>query len=405
MSARRKLSVGVIFGGRSVEHDVSVVTGNQIMRAFDGELYEVVPIYITRDGKWLTGAPLLNLDNYKNEVISLAGVQQVILSPATHHHGLIINPTPSGILGKSQVKRLDVIFPAVHGSHGEDGTLQGLLELADIPYVGCGILASAIANDKVMAKKVLKASGIPVIDSISFTRQEWEATPDAIIEQIQATLSYPVFIKPVTLGSSIGINHADEEKMLRIAIDVAANLDRRILVESAVNNAIEVNCSVIGGDGNFTASVLEQPLSWSQFLSFEQKYLQGGEGMKSAERIIPAPISDTLTASIKQCTIDAFKAIDGRGIARIDFLVLPQENTFYLNEVNTMPGSVSFYLWQEENIPPRELVHRLVKIAQDAYADKRRNTYDYQTNLINVTAARGLKGVKGTKSTRHHNGG
>jgi D-alanine-D-alanine ligase len=394
----------VIFGGRSVEHDVSIVTGSQVMRALDPDFYEVVPIYITRDGKWLSGAPLLDLKNFQNEVISLKGVEQVVLSPATHHHGLIVNPIPSGLLAKSQIKRLDVIFPAVHGSHGEDGTLQGLFELADIPYVGCGVMASAIANDKLMTKTILKVHGIPTVEVVSFTRHQWDDDADAIVEHITSKLSFPVFVKPVTLGSSIGINRAPDENMLRISIDVAANLDRRIMVEGAIVGCIEINCSVMGDDREVIASVLEQPVSWEQFLSFEQKYLHGGEGMKSAERIIPAPLSDNLTKRVQQYAVDAFKAIDGRGIARLDFLVKPESDQVYLNEINTMPGSLAFYLWQEQDIPPRYLVHRLVKLAQDAHADKRRNTYDYQTNLINVTAARGLKGMKGAKSSRRTNG-
>ena len=199
MSAKRKTTVAVLFGGRSVEHDVSMVTGNQVMRAFDPERYEVVPVYINRDGKWFTGDPLLDLKTYQNEVASMKGVHEAILSPATHHHGLIIDPV-SGLFTKNAVKRLDVVFPALHGSHGEDGTVQGLCELADIAYVGCGVLASALANDKIMTKTVLKQHGIPVVDGAAVSRAEWEADSDAVIQRITATLSYPLFVKPATLG-------------------------------------------------------------------------------------------------------------------------------------------------------------------------------------------------------------
>src|SRR5215213_9409472 len=194
MSAKRKTTVGVIFGGRSVEHDVSVVTGHQIMQAFDPERYEVVPIYIDRDGMWFTGDPLLDIKNFQNEVVSLAGVQQALLSPSMQHHGLIINPTPTGLFAKAQVKRLDVAFPAIHGSHGEDGTLQGLFELADIPYVGCGVMASAIANDKLMAKNVLREAGVPIVDAFGFTRAEWLDHPNEIVAQITSKLTFPVFV-------------------------------------------------------------------------------------------------------------------------------------------------------------------------------------------------------------------
>lgn len=394
MSANRKTTVGVIFGGRSVEHDVSVVTGHQIMNAFDADHYEVVPIYIDRDGAWFTGEPLREIKNFEQDITRLDGVLPTLLSPNVRQHGLIVNPTPSGLFAKSQVRRLDVAFPAIHGSHGEDGTLQGLFELADIPYVGCGVLASAVANDKLLAKDVLRQAGIPVIDAIGFTRAEWQDHPDAIISQITEKFSYPVFVKPATLGSSIGIGRAEDETLLRAFIDVAANLDRRLLVEGAVTECVEINCSVLGDANNFKASVLEQPVSWEQFLTYEEKYLRGGEGMKSADRIIPAPISDELTQKIQDIAIRAFRAIDGRGITRIDFLVRPENDEIFLNELNTLPGSLSFYLWEPTGIKPRQLVDRLVTLAQDAYAEKRRSTYNYQTNLIALTASRGLKGIK-----------
>jgi D-alanine-D-alanine ligase len=399
MSAKRKTTVGVIFGGRSVEHDVSIITGHQVMRAFDPERYEVVPIYIDRAGKWFTGEPLMELKNFKDEIVSMKGVRSAIISPSIQHHGLIINPT-SGRFEKSQIQRLDVVFPAIHGTHGEDGTLQGLFELADIAYVGCGVLASAIANDKILCKIVLSQQGVPIVEAVSFSRAEWQEAPDKVVSHIIHELkSYPVFIKPATLGSSIGIGKANDETLLRAHIDVAANLDRRILVESAVENAVEINCAVIGNDNNIRASVLEQPVSWDQFLTYEEKYMRGDEGMKSADRIIPAPLSDELTAKIKAIAIQAFRAIEGRGTARIDFLLKPDSDEIYLNEMNTLPGSLAFYLWQHEGLSPREIVHQLVELAQDAHAEKRRSTYDYRTNLVEHAAIRGLKGVKGSKNT------
>lgn len=396
-SAQRKTIVGVVFGGRSVEHDVSIVTGHQVMRAFDPARYEVVPIYIDRSGKWFTGEPLFDLKNFRDEIISMSGVHGAIISPDVRHHGLIVNPT-AGRFSRSQIQRLDVVFPTIHGSHGEDGTLQGLLELADIPYVGCAVLGSALANDKIMTKMILQQHGLPVVEGLSFTRSEWLDEPDAIIQQITTTLRYPVFVKPATLGSSIGIGKANDEQMLRVSLDIAANFDRRILVETGVTDGIEINCAVMGYSQNIRASVLEQPVSWDEFLTYEEKYMRGGEGMKSAERLIPAPVSEELTRKITAAAIAAFRAVDGRGTARLDFLVRPQDDTFYVNEINTMPGSLAFYLWQEIGLSPTAVVHQLVELAREAYADKRRSTYDYQTNLVAVTAARGLKGLKGTKT-------
>lgn len=398
MSAQRKTIVGVVFGGRSVEHDVSIVTANQIMRAFDPERYEVVPIYISRDGRWLTGSPLLDLKNYQDEIISHSGVDDVILSPGTQHHGLIINPL-AGRFSKSEIKRLDVLFPAVHGTHGEDGTLQGLFELADIPYVGCGVMASAVANNKITTKTILQQHGVPVVESVNFTRTQWQKDSVTIIDQINTTLTYPVFVKPATTGSSIGIARAQDTDTLRNAIEVAIHFDSRILVESAVTDGMEINCAVLGNaQGEIQASVLEQPISWDNFLTYEEKYLRGSEGMKSAERIIPAPLSAALTQHIQDIAVRAFRAIEGNGTARIDFLLKPETEQVYLNEFNTLPGSLAFYLWEAGGLPMPQLVDKLIQLAREAHADKRRNTYDYRTELLNLASIRGVKGAKGSKN-------
>ncbi len=394
MNKRRQV-IAVIFGGRSVEHDVSIVTGHQIMKAFPADSCEVAPVYIARDGRWFTGEPLADLDSFKDEsLLERDGVQPCLLSPDTRHHGLILNPL-AGRFRQSQVRRIDVVFPALHGTHGEDGSLQGLLELADIPYVGCATMGSALSNDKILTKTALRQAGIPVLADYWFSRERWHEQSDEIVEAIRGEFEFPLFVKPATLGSSIGIGRADSPELLRASIDIAANFDRRILVEPAVSKGVEINCSVIGYGDDFQASTLEQPVSWDEFLSYEDKYLRGSEGMKSAERIIPAPINAELTQRIQQLSIEAFKVVDGRGIARIDYLVRPDQNEVYLNEINTMPGSLAFYLWREDGLSQTDLVEKLVQLAFDAHAVKRRNIYDYQTNLVEVASRRGVKGGKG----------
>jgi D-alanine-D-alanine ligase len=331
-------------------------------------------------------------------VSAAAGVVPVVLSPSVQHHGLLSEPAKKGLFGgKTEITRVDVLFPTVHGSHGEDGTLQGLFELADIPYVGCGVLASAVANDKVLCKAVLKQAGVPVVDCVSFSRAEWEADPDEWVERITAALTYPLFVKPATLGSSIGVARVTDELLLRASIDVATNLDRRILVESAVTDCVEINCAVLGDAHRLEASVLEQPVAWETFLTYDDKYLSGGEGMKSAQRVIPAPLDAELTAKVQATALAGFRAIDGCGTARIDFLVKPTTGEVILNEINTLPGSLSFYLWAEMGMPAREVVERLIGVARDAHAEKRRSSYNYRSNLLALTAARGLKGTKGSK--------
>lgn len=398
MSAQ-KTTIGVIFGGKSVEHDVSIVTAQQIMQAIPTDRYEIVPVYISREGKWYSGDALRDIKAFDSgDITRHPSIKPVLLSPDARHHGLLLDPLASGWFRKPQVIRLDVAFPAVHGSHGEDGTLQGLFELADIPYVGFATLGSALTNDKIMTKHVLQQHGIDVVEAVSFTREDWQNDPEAWFTRIKDKLAFPLFVKPATLGSSIGVGYAPDDALLRASIDVALNFDRRVLVESAVQNAVEINCSVIGYGNDVHASVLEQPLSWAEFLAFEDKYLRGNKGMKSQGRIIPAPLSDTLTERIRETAKRAFKAVDGRGIVRIDFLVQQETKTVYLNEMNTMPGSLSFYLWQPMGISQAELIERLVRYARDAYADKRRNVYDYKTPLLSMAATRGSKGSKGTKA-------
>jgi len=389
-----KTTIGVIFGGRSVEHDVSIVTGHQVMRAINYDKYDVVPIYIDRSGQWFTGAPLMDLKNYQRDITDLMGVQEVAFSPNTQHRGIIANPG-SGFLRKSRIIELDVVFPTIHGSHGEDGTLQGLFELADIPYVGCGVLASALANDKIMTKVVMKQFGIPVIDAVSFSRDEWHEDSDKVMEQATVHLSFPLFVKPATLGSSIGISKATDAKTLRSGIELALGLDRRVLIEKSAEGATEINCAVLGAGYDVRPSLLEQPVSYNDFLDFSEKYMQGSGGMKGAERQIPAPLADELTEQIQATAVQAFQAIDGAGTARIDFLLMPETNEFYLNEINTMPGSLGLYLWQEGGMTAQAVIEELIEIARESNRQKRKNVYDYQTSLVELTAERGLKGLKG----------
>jgi D-alanine-D-alanine ligase len=394
MATARKQTVGVIFGSRSVEHDVSIVTAQQVIQALLPSKYEVVPIYITRDGKWLTGPLLTDIKTFQAANLEeLMGIKETLISPIVQHHGMITPPI-SGTFGRNALRRLDVIFPVVHGTHGEDGTLQGLFELADLPYVGCGVMASAVANDKIATKALLKEHGIPVLDYVAFQRQDWLNDREAVLQRIESKLAYPLFVKPATLGSSIAISRPADRQAAIAAIDVALNFDRRAIVESALVDSMEINGAVLGNN-EFRASVLEHPVSFQDFLTYEDKYMRSGspDGMKGAERVIPAPLPDEMTARIRQVAIDAFKAVDGRGTARIDFLL--KEGNVYVNEINTMPGSLAFYLWQAEGMTPAMLVDELIRLAHDAAAEKRRTTYDYRTGLVAQAASRGIKGVKG----------
>ncbi len=395
-SVTGKRTVGVLFGSRTVEHDVSVVTAQQVMQAMRPDKYNVVPIYITREGRWITGAGLRELKIFEGDNITeMMGMKDAIISPSTNHHGLI-SPPVKGLFGRTRVLKLDVVFPALHGSHGEDGTMQGLLELADIPYVGAGVMSSAVIRDKVMLKAVLSHYGIPVVKHIGFTRPEWVSNSKPILDRIASEIGYPIMVKPASLGSSIGVARANNAEEAQNYINIAANFDRRLLVEQALENFIEINCALLGYN-TLRASVLEQPVTWQEFLTYEEKYMrsEGPAGMKGAERKIPAPISDDLTKRIKQMAIEAFQYLDGRGTARVDFLVRGDE--VFLNEINTIPGSLAFYLWQEEGLSPSDVVDELIRLAFEAHAEKRKTVYNYKTGLISHAAARGLKGMKGVK--------
>jgi D-alanine-D-alanine ligase len=391
----KKLTVGVIFGSRSVEHDVSIVTAQQVIRALNPAKYDVVPIYITRSGKWLTGPALAELKTFQTENIEeLIGIRETLISPSIQHHGMITPPV-AGYMARNVLRRLDVVFPAIHGTHGEDGTLQGVFEMGDVPYVGCGVLASALANDKVSTKAIMREHGIPVVDYVVFRRHDWQKDREAVLDRIEE-LGYPVFIKPATLGSSIGIGRPTDRQGVIAAAGVALNLDRHVVAERAMVGAVEINCAVLGNDEP-RASVLEQPVSFEEFLTYEEKYLRGNaaKGMKGAERKIPAPLPADLTERIRSLAVESFKAINGRGTARIDFLV--KDGQPYLNEINTLPGSLAFYLWQAEGMAPSALVDELIQLALEAYADKRRTMYDYRSGLIDHASRQGLKGIKGLK--------
>jgi D-alanine-D-alanine ligase len=382
--------VGVIFGGRTTEHEVSVVTGVQMMQ-FLSKRHIVTPIYITKEGAWLTGSKLADLATYKNLNPHDPSLAQVAFSADTGLRA-IQNPLPHGLLDKPKKLELDVIFPAMHGMNGEDGTLQGLLELADLPYVGSGVLASAICMDKVMTKVVLRGQGIQALDYVSFSRAEWEKDEDALVARIEERFKYPVIIKPAHLGSSIGIEKAASRDDLKFNISVATHFDTKILVEPYIEGKLDVNCSVMG-NADPVPSVLEQPVSQEALLTFADKYLQSKSqrGMEGAKRIIPAPLSAEMTAQIQGMAVEAYKAIGCQGLARIDFLLDPGAGKVYLNEVNTLPGSMAFYLWEPAGVAPEELVDRLVNLAVAAHEEKSRTTYTSNNPLLQSNDFLGLK--------------
>ncbi len=358
------MRVGVIFGGRSVEHDVSIVTAHQAMAVL-AERHEVVPIYVTKEGRWLTAPALNDLDVYRSKRWDAVGeVVQVVPGVAG---GLV---TAGGRLRGPREIAVDVVVCSIHGTFGEDGTLQGLLEMAGLPYTGSNVTASAVGFDKRAMNDVFRAAGLPTVPNVEVDVSDLDRDAEAVTSRIEDAIGYPVFVKPVHAGSSVGIAKASNRVELADALDVARRYDHRLLAEKGMTGCIEVNCSVLGGTGREPrVSVCEQPVAWQEFLSFDDKYLRGGkgsttksEGMASTERKIPAPIPDEVTKQVQANALAAFRAVGASGVARIDSFVDEASGETWLMEINTMPGSFAFYLWEATGMSFGDLMEELIDI-------------------------------------------
>ncbi len=407
------MRVGVIFGGRSVEHDVSIVTAHQLMAVLS-ERHEVVPVYVARDGRWYTGPGLDDLEVYRHARWADVG-EEAILPPTFGFGGLLIQ---AGRLKASKRVPLDVVIPAIHGTYGEDGTLQGLLELAGLPYAGSGVAASAVGMDKVAMKSALTGAALPLVPDVLIEMDH----PDGVhtgLDEVEAKLGYPAFVKPVKAGSSVGIGKAADRAVLAELVEVAARYDNRVLVEKAMEGCVEINCSVIGGGGREPrVSVCEQPVGWQEFLSFEDKYLRGAKssgpeagagklaaappsgspapssgsptGMASLDRRIPAPISEESTAQIQANAVQAFRATGASGVARIDSFLNPDSGETWVMEINTVPGSFAFYLWEATGLAFADLADEMIAIAIDRHRSIGRRLFTFDSAMLDQ-AARGGK--------------
>jgi D-alanine-D-alanine ligase len=395
----KKIRVGILFGGRSGEHEVSLLSAASVLNAIDKNKYEVVPIGITKDGRWLTAGAAENLLQGKadHEPRQLrAGDPEATSSAAVLAHGesIVVPPEPAhreqGMVpfqgeaanltrrASDRAINVDVIFPVLHGTFGEDGTIQGLLELADIPYVGAGVLGSAAGMDKDVMKSLFLAAKIPIVKHVTILRSAWEKEPKKVQKQVESKLKYPVFVKPANLGSSVGISKAHDRKELGPAIEEAARFDRKIVIEQGVGGkkkkAREIECSVLGNDEP-TVSVPGEIVPGKEFYDYTAKYLDEG-----SQLIIPAKLSKSEIKRVQQLAIQAFQAVDCSGLARVDFLMEPgKSGKIYLNEINTMPGftAISMYpkLWAASGLKYTDLIERLIQLGIDRYDDKKRNQY------------------------------
>ena len=392
-----KTRVAVLFGGNSVEHEVSVISAIQAIMSMDSEKYEITPVYIAKNGKMYTGENVGKIEAYKNIDKLIKESKNVIW--VKEGNSVFLVPYPFKAFSGKQKIEIDVAFPIVHGTNVEDGTLQGYLKTIGVPFVGCDVTASAVGMDKYIMKTVLKDNGIPVLDGALYNISELKDM-DALLDKIEKRFGYPVIVKPVNSGSSIGIGVAKDRDELEKRVDEAFMFARKIIVEHAILKLREINCSVLGDDEEAIASVCEEPMHTEEILSYEDKYVNnakgGSKGMASVARQIPANISDELRTRIEELSVKAFQCLGCNGVARIDYMIDEENGELYFNEINTIPGSLSFYLWEPKGVPYKELLDRMIKLALKRSREEGEITYAFDTNILNQTSF-GSKGSKGGK--------
>lgn len=389
----------IAFGGVSPEHEVSVLSAMQAIAALKNASFNLVPLYITKAGKWLTGNSLLELESYKNLTQLESNATRCAFVKDEIGRTVLKQQDAKGLFAKPKNFPVYAVLCAFHGNDGENGAFQGICESFNIPYTGSNVLASAIGMNKVKAKQLCKANNIAVTDSIDFYEGNWEENQESILINAEK-IGYPLIVKPCTLGSSIGVAKADSREELITNIETAFRYDAHLLVEKAIQPLMEINCSVLGTAEHCQASVCEKPIGSTSTLSFQDKYQSGegtDKGMASADRIIPADISPELTEEIRSLALKIFKVFGCSGVARLDFLVNADSNTVYFNEINTIPGSFSFYLWEKSSISFKDLIEQLIAIAIKNHQQKNGRVLTYETNLLNEKAAKGIKGLKGLK--------
>ena len=392
-----KTTIGVFFGGRSVEHEISVLTALQAMYAIEASRYNIIPIYISKEGRWYSGEPLMSVSNYKDMAALKSRCEEVYMNPEYGDYNLYRRKKP--LFGSRIVATLDVVIPALHGTNGEDGVFQGLLETIGIPFAGCDTLSAAIGMDKIVMKMVLEHSGIPVVDYVWFTDKQWAMTRDKWVEEIERKIGYPVIVKPANLGSSVGISRADNRQELITKVEEASRYSTRLIVEDLVENLKEINCSVLGDCDDYATSVCEEPIKSGKILSYEDKYMGGSKGesgMQASEKRIPADLSEEQTQRIRFLAGETFRVLSCHGVARVDVMINDNSGDIYVNEINAIPGSFSFYLWEATGVPFDELMDKLVSLALKRKREQANKTVSYSQNIFALGG--GVKG--GTKGEK-----
>ena len=396
MEKMMKIRVGVFFGGKSVEHEVSVISGLQAYNAFNRDKYEPIPVYITKDNEFYTGEAIGDIANYKNIPALLQRSTRVFFMCEQGQVQLIQYPVKK--LGSSVVAQIDVAFPVVHGANVEDGSIQGFLRHYNIPLVGCDVAASAVSMDKYVTMTVLKDNGIPVLDSVTLNVKAYERDEDAAYDNVEEKIGYPIIVKPVNLGSSVGIKVAKDREGLREALEYAFTFGARVLIQHAIMNLREINCAVLGDYEDAQASECEEPISGDEILSYEDKYVAGSkggsEGMRTAKRELPADLTPQKREEIRQMAVKTFQALNCSGVARIDFMIDRDTDQVYVNEINPIPGSLAFYLWEALDKPYAELLDDMVGLALKREREEKSMQTSFDSNILQNANLSGAKGIK-----------
>ncbi len=396
-----KTNVAVFFGGRSVEHEISVISALQAINAFDKEKYNIIPIYISKQGRWYTGDNLLDIRNYRDMKKVIEDAEEVFMRPEYGDYNLY--KVNTGMFSKRNpvVAELHVVIPVLHGTNGEDGIFEGLLETIGIPFAGCNTLSSANGMDKITMKMILRECGVPVVDYVWFTDRQWLSSKDDIISKVESKLGYPVIVKPANLGSSVGIGKASNREELIEKVDNAEKFSQRIIVEHMIEQLKEINCSVLGDADEHESSVCEEPIKTGDFLSYEDKYMGGSKttaGMQASEKRIPADLPEAVSEKIRRMAGETFRVLSCHGVSRVDVMVDEKDSSIYVNEINTIPGSLSFYLWEASGISFTQLMDRLVQLALMRKRAIDRKTFTYDHNIFSLGG--GVKGAKGAKGSK-----
>lgn len=382
---KRPSKVVVLFGGRAPEHEVSIITGIQVLNALVGAGFSAIPVYVSKDGRWYLGdKSFFDIKTFADQKSATFKRKQIQLLHEPGDANLIEKPSQSWFFKIFKKLEVDVFFPCFHGRYGEDGSIQGLLELADVAYVGCGVQASAIGMDKVVSKRIAKSIGIPTLRDNWAVKSDWQKNKKEVLNKLLEGLQFPVFVKPVRLGSSIGVSRVSNRKELIEALKVAFFYDTKVMVEEDLKNSREVNVSLLGNNP-YECSVTEELLSSGEMLSFEDKYITKdgrSKGMASTRRVVPAKIKKVTEDKLKRFACDFFAEIDGSGICRVDFLISSDEKEIYFNEVNTIPGSLAFYLWKHKSVNFSSLVRRLINLAIERKREKDQLVTTFDSNIL-----------------------